>query len=96
MHYVACITTDNKTVETRLHKSIVLDFGRYDFYTLVEQFRVQVIWDVRLLSTKTRDSAGEETLTGETPPPFSETGGNYVYGAAPIEELGTWLASFVD
>jgi hypothetical protein len=96
MHYIACITPDNKTVETRLHKKLVLDFGRYDFYTLVEQFRVQVVWDVNLLSTDTGESASEETFTGELPPPFSETGGNYIYGAAPMEELKLWLESFID
>ena len=96
MHYIACITPDNKTVETRLHRNLVLDFGRYDFYTLVEQFRVQVVWDVSLLSTETGESAGEETFTGEQPPPFSETGGNYIYGAAPIEELNLWLESFLE
>lgn len=96
MHYIACITPDNKTVETRLHKSIVFDFGRYDFYTLVEQFRVQVIWDIRLLKTDTGKSAAEETLMGELPPPFAETGGNYFYGAPPLEELEIWLESFLD
>ena len=94
MHYIVCIKPDNKTVETRLHKNVVLDFGRYDFYTLVEQFRVQVIWDVSLVGTSTGESDAEETFTGELPPPFSETGGNYIYGSAPMEELKLWLESF--
>ena len=96
MHYIACIKPDNKTVETRLHKNVVLDFGRYDFYTMVEQFRVQVIWKVSLLGTDMGGSDAKEIFTGELPPRFSETGGNYIYGAAPMEELKLWLESFID
>ena len=95
MHYVACITPDNKTVETRLHKNLVLDFGRYDFYALVEQFRVQVIWDVRLLKTDANKSTAEETFKGALPPPFAENGGDYFYGPTPMEEFTLWLQSFI-
>jgi hypothetical protein len=96
MHYVACITTDNYTVETRLHKNIVFQWGRIQYYTFVEQFRVQVIWNVRLVQTDTGESIAEEILKGELPPPFSETGGNYFYGLTPMEELILWLQSVIE
>jgi tetratricopeptide (TPR) repeat protein len=96
MHYVACVTTDNKTVEKRLHKNIVLQWGRIQYYTFVEQFRVQVIWKVRLLKTDTSESAAEETFKGAPPPPFAETGGNYFYGLPPMEEFTAWLQSVVE
>ena len=96
MHYVACVTTDNKTVEKRLHKNIVLQWGRIQYYTFVEQFRVQVIWDVRLLKTDTSESAAEETFKGAPPPPFAETGGNYFYGLPPLEEFTVWLQSILE
>jgi tetratricopeptide (TPR) repeat protein len=96
MHYIACVGTDNKTVEKRLHKNIVLQWGRIQYYTLVEQFRVQVIWDVRLLKTDTSESAAEETFKGAQPPPFAETGGNYFYGPTPLEEFTVWLQSVLE
>ena len=95
MHYIACVTTDNQTVEKRLHKNIVLQFGRIQYYTLVDQFRVQVIWDVRLLQTDTSEGVAEETFKGAQPPPFAENAGNYFYGPAPMEEFTAWLESVV-
>jgi hypothetical protein len=95
MHYVACITTDNRTVESRVHKNIVLKVSRGYYYTLVEQFRVQVIWDVDLLKVDTGKSVAKKTLTGETPPSFSDAGGNYFYGKAPMEEFSAWLQSVI-
>jgi tetratricopeptide (TPR) repeat protein len=95
MHYVVCITTDNRTVESRQHKNIVLKVSRGYYYTLVEQFRVQMIWNVELLNVETGRSVAEQTLTGELPPPFSEVGGNYFYGKAPMEEFKTWLQSAI-
>jgi hypothetical protein len=96
MHYVACVTTDNQTVEKRLHKNIVLQFGRIQYYTLVDQFRVQVIWDVRLLQTDTSKNVAEETFKGAQPPPFAENAGNYFYGEAPLEEFAAWLESIIE
>jgi Tfp pilus assembly protein PilF len=93
MHYIACVTTDNQTIETRLHKNIVLQFGRVQYYVLVEQFRVQVIWDVHLLKTDASKSVAEETFKGRIPPPFAETGGDYFYGPTPMEEFTSWLQS---
>jgi tetratricopeptide (TPR) repeat protein len=96
MHYVACVTADNRTIESRTHKKIVLQFSRGYFYVLEQQFRVQVIWKVSLLQTDTGKSVAEQTFTGEEPPPFSETGGNYFYGKTPIEELAIWLPSVLE
>lgn len=96
MHYVACVKTNNKTVEKRLHKNIVLQWGRIQYYTFVEQFRVQVIWDVRLLKTDTSGSVAEESFKGPQPPPFAETGGNYFYGLPPMEEFTAWLQSVLE
>jgi hypothetical protein len=93
MHYIACVTTDNQTVETRLHKNIVLQFGRFQYYVLVEQFRVQVIWDVRLRKTDTGKSLADETFKGELAPPFAEPGGDYFYDPTPMEEFTLWLPS---
>jgi tetratricopeptide (TPR) repeat protein len=93
IHHIACIRTDNKTVESRLHKNVVFQWGRASFYTLVEQFRVQVIWDVSLLQTDTAESVAEETFKGTQPPPFAENAGNYFYGAAPLDEFSEWLKS---
>ena len=95
MHYIACVTMDNRTVETRMHKRVVLDFGRFQYYVLVEQFRVQVIWDVRLLKTGTSKSVAEETFKGALPPPFAENAGDYFYGAVPMEEFTAWLQSIL-
>ena len=96
MHYIACVTTDNQTVEKRVHKNIVLQWGRAQFYTLVDQFRVQVIWDVRLLQTDTSKSVAEETFKGAQPPPFAENAGNYFYGEAPLDEFAAWLESITE
>lgn len=95
MHYVACVTTDNRTIETRLHKDMVLQQGRFQYYRLVEQFRVQVIWDVRLLGTDTSKRAAEQIFKGEQPPPFAENAGNYFYGPTPMEEFKLWLQVFI-
>jgi hypothetical protein len=95
MHYVACVTADNKTIESRQHKNIILQFSRGYLYVLVDQFRVQLIWNVRLLNLATGKSVAEQSFTGGTPPPFSETGGNYFYGPTPIDELTDWLPSVI-
>lgn len=93
MHYIACVKTDNRTIETRMHKRVVLDFGRFQYYVLVEQFRVQVIWDARLFKTDTGKSVAEQTFTGVQPPPFAENAGDYFYGPAPMDEFTAWLQS---
>jgi tetratricopeptide (TPR) repeat protein len=95
MHFIACITPDNRTVETRMHKRVVLDFGRIQYYVLVEQFRVQLIWDAHLLQTDSGKSVAEQTLMGMPPPPFAEDAGDYFYGPAPMEELAKWLESMI-
>ena len=95
MHEVVCVTTDNRTIESRQHKVILFQFSRGYLYTFVDQYRVQIIWNVKLLDMATAKSLGEETLNGEEPPSFSETGGNYFYGKPPMEELTTWLQSFM-
>jgi len=96
MHYVACITADNKTIESRLHRNITLRVAsNYYYYTLVEQFRVQVIWNVELIKVDTGTSVAEQTLKGAPPPPFSEAGGIYFYGLPPLDEFTVWLQSFL-
>ena len=96
MHYMTCIAADNRTIESRKHKTIVLQFSRGYFYVLVDQFRVQVNWNVRLLNLETGKSLAEQTFTGEAPPPFSENGGNYFYGPTPLEEFTVWLQSILE
>ncbi|RPH69356.1 hypothetical protein EHM76_07175 [bacterium] len=95
MHYVACITADNRTIQSREQKVIVLKVARGYFYTVVEQFRVQVVWNVRLLKVDTLKSAAEQTFTGAPPPPFSDSGGNYFFGPTPMEEFTSWLESVI-
>ena len=96
MHYVACVETANQTVETRIKGQIVLQTSRGYYYVRVQQFRVQVLWDINLLQTDTGKSMAETALKGGTPPPFpgeEEDSGNYFYGPSPMEELAEWLQS---
>ncbi|HSB01944.1 MAG TPA: hypothetical protein VLE49_14940 [Anaerolineales bacterium] len=95
MHYVACITVDDRTIQSREHRNIVLKVRGGYYYTVVQQFRVQIIWDVRLLQVDTNKSVAERTFTGAPPPPFPEQGGNYFYGPTPMEEFTVWLQSVV-
>ena len=94
MHYVACIKTSNQTIETRYKRQIVLQTSRGYYYVGVQQFRVQILWNVDLLQVNTGKSVAETTLEGGTPPPFPEgedDSGNYFYGPSPMEELAQWL-----
>lgn len=100
MHYIACIEEENRTIDSRSQRSIVLRTSRGYYYTIVDQFRAQVIWNIELLTTDTVDtleSVAEKTFTGGTPPPFPATAeGTYFYGSPPtIEELTEWLESVI-
>jgi tetratricopeptide (TPR) repeat protein len=96
MHYVACVIPDNRTIESRYYREIVLKVTRGYYYTLVEQFRVQVTWNIDLLKIDTSQSVAKQGLTGELPPPFAENGNRYFYGPTPIDELVLWLPSAID
>lgn len=95
VHYIACIKVEDRTIQTREHKNIVLKVRGGYYYTLVQQYRVQIIWNVRLLQVDTGKSVAEQTFTGAQPPPFPEEGGNYFYGPTPMEEFMAWLRSFI-
>jgi tetratricopeptide (TPR) repeat protein len=100
MHYIACIEEESETVDSRSQRSIVLRTSRGYYYTIVDQFRAKIIWNIKLLKTDTLDtleSVAEKTFTGGTPPPFPATAeGTYFYGPPPtIEELTEWLESVI-
>ena len=96
MHYIACVETANETVEIRYIRKIVLQTARGYYWIRVQQFRVQILWNVDLIQTDTGKSFAETSLKGGTPPPFpggEDDSGNYFYGPSPMEELVKWLQS---
>ena len=97
LHYLACIEEENRTVDSRSQRSIVLRTSRGYYYTIVDQFRAQIIWNIELLKADTLDNIAEKTFLGGTPPPFPDTAeGTYFYGPPPgIEELSEWLQSVI-
>ncbi|HEX2996204.1 MAG TPA: hypothetical protein VHP14_15365 [Anaerolineales bacterium] len=95
VHYVACITAENRTVQTREHKNIVLKVRGGYYYTLVQQYRVQIIWNVRLVQVDTGKSVAEQTFAGAQPPPFPEEDGTYFHGPTPMDEFTEWLRTFI-
>jgi hypothetical protein len=97
MHYIACIDVENKVIDSRYKKSIVLRVSRGYFYTYIHQMRAQIIWNVILLKTDTMKNVGVTTLTGDTPPPFPEgnDNGGIFYGTSPIDDLAEWLQSVI-
>ena len=98
VHYIACIEEENRTVDSRSQRQIVLRTSRGYYFTIVDQFRAQIIWNIELLKADTVESIDEETFLGGTPPPFPDTAeGTYFYGPPPtIEELIAWLESVID
>ena len=99
MHYIACIETANKTVETRYKLRIIFRTSRGYYYVRVQEFRVQILWNANLIQTDTGESVAETALTGDMPPPFPEgedDSGGYFYGPSPMEELAQWLQSVID
>ena len=95
MHFIACVEEKNETVDSRSQRSIILRTSRGYYFTIVDQFRAKIIWNIELLKTDTSDTIAEKTFTGGTPPPFPATAeGTYFYGPPPtIEELTEWLES---
>ena len=100
MHYIACIEAESETVDSRSQRSIVLRTSRGYYFTIVDQFRAKIIWNIELFKTDTLDtleSVAEKSFMGGTPPPFPATAeGTYFYGPPPtIEELTEWLESVI-
>lgn len=97
LHYVACVEEGSKTIESRYHRVILLRTSRGYYYTIVQQFRAQLLWNINLLKTDTMESVAKKTFAGDMPPPFSEEDtGNYFSGPPPaIAELEEWLLSII-
>jgi tetratricopeptide (TPR) repeat protein len=97
MHYVACVEVLNHTVESRYQRVIVDRTSWGYYYRLVQQFRAEVVWEIKLLQTDSMKDVADTTLTGGTPPPFPDGGaGGYFYGPPPtIQQLSRWLESVI-
>ena len=98
MHFVACVTEENQTVDERSQKVIVQRTAWGYYYMLVQQYRAQLLWNISLLRTDTMESAGKKTFTGGMPPPFPDgaMGGDYLYGPPPTTaELSDWFLSII-
>lgn len=99
MHYVACVEAQKKTIESRRIKRIILYFSRGYLYEYVDQYRIQILWDIKLFETGTRKTIAETTLLGGTPPPFpvgEDTSGDYFSGPPPLDELEEWFQSVIN
>ncbi|MCI0554806.1 MAG: hypothetical protein L0287_27985 [Anaerolineae bacterium] len=96
MHYIACVEEGNNIVETRSQKVIVQRTSWGYYYRFVDQFRAELLWNIRLRKTDTAESVSQMTFTGGKPPPFQETAnpGGYFYGPPPeINAIAEWLKS---
>lgn len=99
IHYVVCVEVENKTIASREYKNIVFKTSKGYFYTIEQQFRVQLIWELSLYKADTGEKVSETTLMGATPPPFPEganAAGTYFAGPPPsAEQLTDWLQSSI-
>jgi hypothetical protein len=87
----------NHTVESRYQRVIVDRTSWGYYYRLVQQFRAEVVWEIKLLQTDSMKDVADTTLTGGMPPPFPDGGaGGYFYGPPPtIQQLSRWLESVI-
>jgi len=98
MHYIACVTEGNNTIDSRSYREIVLRTSTGYYYRIVQQYRAELLWNFKILKTNTLDVIDTKTFTGGTPPPFPNTGGGtYFYGPPPeMDDIGEWLESVVE
>ena len=98
MHYIACVTEGNNTVDSRSYREIVLRTSTGYYYRIVQQYRAELLWNFEILNTNTLDVIDTKTFTGGTPPPFPNTGGGtYFYGSPPeMEDIVEWLESVAE